>query len=140
MDYPVDMIDLRYTSVKEIAWLAGLLEGEGCFSPNHSTRKSAPSPQITLVMTDEDIVGRVSKIFNCHYRPIKRTAHNMKMGYKQAFRLFIGGAHAIGWMQTIYPFMGERRKEKIRHTLSVWLQAPKKPFSHHINKYLRKAI
>ena len=49
---------------KDLYWLAGLLEGEGCFS---SHRKSG-YPSIVLQSSDKDIVKRAALL--CGGRPI----------------------------------------------------------------------
>lgn len=98
--------------VKEIAWLAGLLEGEGTFHDNNG------SPCITYDSTDEDVVERACKLFGVEqstpYRP--QRYENAKIVYRS--RLF--GARAIAWMQTIYVFMGRRRQEKIKDIVLRW--------------------
>lgn len=40
--------------LKDLYWLAGLLEGEGCFTYSGST------PMVQLQMTDKDVVERAS--------------------------------------------------------------------------------
>lgn len=92
-------------TVKEIAWLAGILEGEGCFDFANG------HPRIKVKMTDEDIVTRVAKLFN---RVHNGGAYNTKSWHKIVYETSCRGPWAIGWMQTIYPFMGNRRREKIR--------------------------
>lgn len=48
-------------SEKELYWLAGLLEGEGSFSPGPT---SAPnSARISLTITDADVVARVAALW-----------------------------------------------------------------------------
>lgn len=104
-------------SVKSIAWLAGILEGEGYFS-------LSPSPTITLSMTDEDIVRKVAQIFKRPYNL------NPKAGSKMQYRVNVCGTPAIEWMFTIYSLMGERRKFKITEIINEW----KKQFSR--SKYV----
>jgi len=97
--------------VRDIAWLAGILEGEGLF-------RFETSPRITLKMTDEDTVSRArdlmcsdAKIFV--YQPSGRAK-------KTAYVFHIHGNLAIQWMMTIYSLMGRRRKEKIREIFTAW--------------------
>lgn len=64
----------------DLHWLAGLLEGEGSFmKPSPS---SPNCPIISLQMTDEDIVKRVSLLFNCKYHSSNRGADK---GWKTVF-------------------------------------------------------
>jgi hypothetical protein len=47
-------------SSEEIAWAAGLFEGEGCIS--HMQRGSGLDLQIALAMTDEEVVRRFDAV------------------------------------------------------------------------------
>lgn len=57
------------TAAADIAWAAGLFEGEGCFTIQRSPRKRAngesvvyKQPVARLHMTDKDVVERFAKI------------------------------------------------------------------------------
>ena len=60
-------------SETQIAWLAGLFEGEAYFSLDKRSKKryinstSAPAPFIKIAMVDEDIINRVAKLLNKTY-------------------------------------------------------------------------
>ena len=87
---------------KTIAWLAGLLEGEGCF-------RFSRTPHIILQMTDEDIIRRVAGLWNKHYRAnLARTPNR-----KRVFTVEVFATDALAVMGQIFPYMGERRKAKI---------------------------
>ena len=90
--------------LKDIAWLAGLLEGEGCFR-----LKVERDPQISLGMTDEDIVIRVASMWNTGiYR------------YKNMYYTHIQGARAVAWMMTLCTLLGKRRREKVIKIIKFW--------------------
>jgi hypothetical protein len=97
--------------MKDIAWLAGLLEGEGCF------RIHKKSPGITVNMTDEDVVARAAKVFG-YPKPDK--AYIQRTGRKPIWCFSMHGKHAVAWMMTLYTFMGERRRAKIREIIIEW--------------------
>ena len=40
----------------ELYWLAGLLEGEGCFTPIRESRRGVIIPRIQLCMNDKDVI------------------------------------------------------------------------------------
>ncbi len=103
-------------STKDIAWLAGLLEGEGCFR----IRDGRTTPLILLGMTDSDVVDRAAALLGSHDLHV----YESPVGHKTQFRLRVGGRKAAAWMMTIYPLMGERRQAKIRETLATWRSAP----------------
>ena len=96
----------------DIAWLAGLIEGEGSFG-NHGT---SDSPFITITSTDEDIVKRVAYLWNTRIYELKKRESNHKLQFTT--RIF--SHDAIGWMLTIYSFMGIRRRYKILEVISIW--------------------
>lgn len=95
----------------QINWIAGILEGEGCFSHQGT-------PRIDLVMTDEDVIARARDILNKNEKIAitKAKLDNRKTSYK----IVIFGSLAMSWMMSIYPLMGRRRKEKIREILILW--------------------
>jgi len=100
-------------NIKDICWLAGLLEGEGCFIISKNK-----TPRIQLGMCDLDVVEHAAKLLGGVTIYTAKTIVDRKTFYV----LQLGGSKAIGWMMTIYQFMGERRKTKIKEILSVWKQ------------------
>lgn len=106
-------------TTKEIAWLAGLLEGEGCFVKH----PCGNSIRIHLGMTDRDVVERAAKIWGKSVRgPYQPNGPLSKQGrlYKPMYTTAAGGWVAAAWMMMLYGFMGERRKARIREMLTVW--------------------
>ncbi len=97
---------------KDIIWLAGLLEGEGCFNMSGSRNGSA---RISLNMTDKDVVERAASIMKAPLR-IRPKRENRK----QVFSTELFSNRAAAWMMTLYPLMGMRRKQAIEDTLSIW--------------------
>jgi hypothetical protein len=120
----------RRSSVRkeDIAWAAGLFEGEGCWnawSPpsRRANGRRRPMPQMKLGMTDADVVGRFAEIVDCgnlrrprscgpaHWKPIIEWSL-----YRRAdiFRL-------IG---LFWPYLGERRKAKAQEILDLGEAVP----------------
>jgi hypothetical protein len=94
----------------ELAWLAGLLEGEGCFS----NRADRNCPVIEVKMTDLDVINRVAEMFG-------RTAWLIpaqRKGYQDQYRTKIQGEPARELMRKLLPMMGERRSARIQELLS----------------------
>lgn len=93
---------------KDLFWLVGILEGEGCFGlgpPKNPNRMS-----IVVSMTDKDVMQRVSVLLNC---PLLEMP-GKKPGYKTQWRLHMTGAKkCFPILDLIYPHMGERRKKRI---------------------------
>jgi len=96
----------------DLAWLAGLLEGEGCFS--------TPSPgapcRIYIQMTDQDVMEKVGRLVNRRVGRNHPPSHRDR-GWKPTYRVVINGRPARTWMLRLYPFMGARRREKIDQIL-----------------------
>ena len=107
------------TNVLDIAWLGGLIEGEGCLSVSGrgrmSTKKGTAS--ITFASTDKDVVEKVAGMLDGPVRPQKRG----KLSKKDIWRVEVTGIRAAQWLMTLYTFFGSRRREKAREVLSVWM-------------------
>lgn len=99
-------------NVEEIAWLAGLLEGDGSFQ----LQKNGPTtriPRIVLSMLDFDVVERISKIFGSNI-----TKDKTPKG-KTMFKTAIARTLVVEpLLKELYPHMGLRRKEQINKMLN----------------------
>jgi len=100
--------------MKDLYWLAGLLEGEGCFCWS-AGRDRYRYPRISLSMTDQDVIVRAQSFFgtckSTGYTPSAR---------KPYYTIQITGSRAAGWMMTLYSLMGKRRKARIKEILLLW--------------------
>jgi hypothetical protein len=109
-----------YTSV-EIAWLAGLLEGEGSFLP--APPSSPGTPRIQMQSTDEDVVAKVARLFHVsyHQKHVAGTVSNTGITHrKDSYTVAVRGSRAIYLMQRLRPLMGTRRKQQIEQSLSAY--------------------
>jgi hypothetical protein len=104
------------TNTREIAWLAGILEGEGNFRANTRT----VSPVIRLKMTDKDVVDRVAALWG------NKVGQRELPSGKIAYTTNVYGPQAVGWMMTVFTFMGDRRKAKIKKLIANWKASPYK--------------
>lgn len=95
----------------QIAWLAGLLEGEGCFGFSHHIF-------IALGMTDRDTVAKVAALLNTKLRgPYRPSRGNKDMYYTTAY-----GYKAASWMMILFSFLSVRRRAVICEALGKWKQ------------------
>src|SRR5437773_2144568 len=104
------------TSIAEVRWLAGLLEGEGSFFSSKSG-----TPQVDLTMTDQDVVEHAHTVMRAtasigRFQPASPPGKT----YKPAYRCVVYGRLAAGWMMMLYPLLGQRRRAKIREVLQDW--------------------
>ena len=92
----------------EVAWLAGLLEGEGTFSRTHADGHAYPV--LAVKMCSQDVVLRAAAALgttNVH------EAQPRDASWRITYRASISGAAAADWMQRLRPLMGERRRSAI---------------------------
>ena len=112
------MLNLKET---DIAWIAGLLEGEGYFGIDNRSKgryevsKTPPSPFIKISMVDGDIIERLSKLLDkSYFSPSRKTVTG-----KQVYTLHIGEKEKVLFvLQKILPHMGARRGERIKESIS----------------------
>lgn len=97
----------------DLLWLAGLLEGEGCFYANGSTLRPSHGCGISLQMTDKDIVEKAASLLNVNLSGFQDARGNRK----PAWRFQVCGDNAIYFMRLLLPFMGKRRTAKIKYLL-----------------------
>jgi hypothetical protein len=96
----------------DIAWLAGILEGEGCFSTPSSKRGMV----ITVSMTDKDIIERLTEITGIGTissstpTPPRKPYWNWRVSTT---------ADSIRIALSVAPFLGERRRNKILEILET---------------------
>lgn len=98
--------------VRNIRWLAGLLEGEGSFAVDRRQKQL----RITVAMTDRDVVERVSSIMGM---PIRRQTPS-RPDHLALWRVECRGSWPAGWMMMLYGLMGRRRRAQIRDALAAW--------------------
>lgn len=92
----------------EAAWLAGLLDGEGCFDAPKG------NPRIRVKMTDLDVVIRAADLMGA-------TTHGavdsrLRVDGRPRSRLLVAqvtGKKALDVMHAILPYLGSRRSAKV---------------------------
>lgn len=100
---------------EELAWLAGLLEGEGSFCKGPPSKPN--SPRVALSMTDEDVVSRVALLLGVRYH---RSNRGKAKGWKPCFMLYQSGRPAVALMQRLRPLMGNRRQGQIDRAVACY--------------------
>lgn len=92
---------------EDLIWLAGLLEGEGCFDLHRGKY-----PRVRVGMADRDVVGRVATLFGCRVRLSLKPKPNAAIWHAE-----VTGAKASRIMHEVLPYMGARRSAKIAEIL-----------------------
>lgn len=95
----------------DLNWLAGLLEGEGCFHRTYDSRL-----QVRLKMVDKDVVKRAANLMG--HRRIRQYTDKRHATWKPLWLLTVTGQDAGKWMLRLYGLMGKRRQKQIRKCLS----------------------
>lgn len=116
---------------EQIAWLAGLLEGEASFSLH-----AGGHPKLDLEMSDEDVIAKAANLIGARLRPQHRTKN--KPHYKATWRVNICGSKAIPILEKILPFMGMRRTKKIEEILHPPQELVLRLKRNHADKQLRR--
>jgi hypothetical protein len=105
----------------DLAWLAGLLEGEGCFrcdtrkyTLKSGEKKSYLEPVIHLQMTDLDVMERAASLLGTTLRTYQDNKGNRKLLYRTSLN---GKKRAIPMMRQLLPLMGQRRQERIAQVI-----------------------
>lgn len=113
--------------IYDIFYLAGLLEGEGCFGFYNC-------PTISLNMTDYEPVNKARNIMytKCNIRINRRSRKNPNR--KDMYVMQVSGQLAIEWMMTMYPLMSPRRKEKIREIIIKWKEVGINNRAHNLSR------
>ena len=101
----------------EMLWLAGLLEGEGCFWGY--TRGKYFQPGISLAMTDRDVVDRAASLLGTRSFAASRDKRRVA---KPMWRCAVQSAPAARWMADLHEHMGERRRAKIESVLREYAE------------------
>lgn len=106
MDFPSP----NQVSADQVGWIAGILEGEGCWTANGCRGNWL----VSVRMTDRDIIERLR-----HITGVGRvTMEENKKGYKTAWAWQVAARPQREWLTVaVWPWLGTRRRERI---LQLW--------------------
>lgn len=100
----------------EVAWLAGLLEGEGCFLIERSrSARGRDKVRLALRMTDKDVIERAACLMQREVIEVEVSKNPL---HKDTFRVRLNGVAALEVMRLVRPHMGQRRGAKIDEILA----------------------
>src|SRR6266516_4684712 len=100
---------MRELAVGHVRYLAGLLEGEGCFYTQNYNKAGRHYVRVSLAMTDEDVVRGVHNLVAsgsvyCDHRSSRTSGK-----HSDYWRWTLNGTEAEKLMRLILPYMGQRR-------------------------------
>lgn len=101
-------------------WVAGLIEGEGCFTFNKQfkakTGLTYHYPKFQLKMVDFDVVRKLADLLDIESIYINNPSGSQK---QKQYAVMAHGDLAIEIMLTIRDLMGDRRRQKIDEILAT---------------------
>lgn len=103
---PVEQSDT--TREQDIAWAAGLFEGEGCIHLNRT--RTGRYIQLALATTDRDVLDRflrVMEVGQIYYKKPRLARHKPQWQWRCATREGVAHARSL-----LLPHLGSRRTEK----------------------------
>lgn len=116
-----------------LAWAAGLFEGEGCIQcPRPANRRKA-YPGLSLCMTDEDVVRRFHLTVECG---TVRKREPRREGWKAAWVWSTQQAREVErLLMAFLPYLGSRRASKAREALDLCasIDTPMAERTHCVN-------
>ena len=98
-----EVMATKSPSSLEIAWTAGIYEGEGCCSP-----LGWGGTGVSVTQKDPEILIKLKELFGGKISKVKKT---------NLHRWYINGVRARGFLMTIYKLLSIRRKEQIKKVL-----------------------
>ena len=105
----------------EIAWAAGLFEGEGCIVASRKNRDNSGRYvrlQMVLGSTDRDIVERYARIVGAS-RPLTTRERPEHPNHRTMHYSYIYGKECLPVIEMFLPFLGERRRAKALEALAL---------------------
>ena len=101
-----------------LAWLAGVLEGEGSFL---SARLSGYSyPRVQMTMCDRSVLARAMTLMTGSRIYDVTDKRKAERGWSEAWMVRVNGRAAAAVMKAVLPWMGSRRTKAIDRALSAW--------------------
>jgi len=91
-------------SEADFHWLVGMIEGEGCFSVHQNAL------HFVIGSVDLDVMQRLAKLLD---KKTKLTEQNLPSG-KILYTFGFGKARSTALADKIYPFLSQRRQNRIR--------------------------
>lgn len=113
---------IEMASTEDMAWAAGLFEGEGCIvarTRRGPTKKDGTGErrpfvlmELMLVMTDRDVVERFNRVLGVGNTNPRRRTKSTQTHWKDQWVWRAGGTGALALYEQLRPYLGERRRRR----------------------------
>ena len=98
---------------EQVAWAAGLFEGEGCFTI------SARYPRVKLNSTDEDVLRRFHDTVGVGQVRVDDSLRGR--GYKRQWEWYVGNREGVKVViDLLWPWLGQRRRARAAQLLEAF--------------------
>jgi len=101
-----------------IAWLAGILEGEGSFLT--ARFDSYCYPRVQMTMCDRFVLERTMTLMPGSHIYSVNDKRRAERGWSDSWMVTVNGLPAAAVMKAVLPWMGSRRTRAIDRSLSAW--------------------
>lgn len=96
-------------------WLAGLLEGEGCFT------SSGSYPHVSVQMCDRGVVARAAALMGALSVREATRERDLALGWSRSYVASVVGARAAALMRELRPLLGTRRGAHVDRVLAAYV-------------------
>ena len=121
---------IRQMTPEEIAWVAGLLEGEGSFSRKKAISSSGRVlyyPQVSCGSTDEDVIEKLTEIVgvgHTYYRTFDNNDPTYRVNSKPMWTWYLRKSLLAAEFCTIVrPHLMTRRRDQIDTMINLWRES-----------------
>lgn len=125
---------------EQLAWAAGLFEGEGCFTsskPRDLKGNCARGVGALIKMTDKDVLDKFCSVVGVGNvsGPLKRSESYDKASYKPIYLWQVGSFETVQHViACLWPWLHSRRKIRIKEVLSVYHANPPQKIGGPVRK------
>lgn len=108
---------------ENLAWCAGIVEGEGYIGVRRTGTKGSLSLVVSIEMSDQDVILRFAKYIGMGTvaGPFRR---NSPAHHKPTWTYGVYGYQAYGLLIAILPWLCQRRQAKALSGIKEWLERP----------------
>lgn len=120
----------------EMAWAAGLWEGEGCFFLrkhfNHQGRgKDYVYAGASIASTDKDVIDRFNEVIGLSVNVRRQGSKKRKESWKPLYVWYVSGVDQVEHLYNLLaPWLGKRRRERAEEVLEEAKNAPHRRVNH----------